>query len=168
MNERFRIEPLTAKHDRKVFYCDVDVLNGYFYQQVSQDVRRRITACYVVIEVKTNRIAGYYTLAASSIALDDMPDVLAKRLPYYRAVPVARLGRLAIDNEFRGIGLGAALLWDAVMRSIRSEIAVFALVVDAKDEQAISFYRHHGFFEFGSLQNHLLLPLTNRLLQNFH
>ncbi len=97
-----------------------------------------------------------------------MPYTLVKRLPYYQAVPVARLALLAIDNAFRGIGLGAALLWDAVMRSIRSEIAVFALVVDAKDEQAIAFYRHHGFFEFGSLQNQLLLPLTNRLLQNFH
>jgi predicted GNAT family N-acyltransferase len=107
----------------------------------------------IVIEVETNRIAGYYTLAASSIALDDIPDTLAKRLPDYQAVPVARLGCLVIDNAFRGIGLAAALLWDAVMRSIRSEIAVFALVVDAKDKQATAFYLHHGFFEFGSLKN---------------
>jgi predicted GNAT family N-acyltransferase len=66
-----------------------------------------------------------------------------KRLPRYPSVPVARLCRLAVDQD-RGRKLGSALLWDAIQRSSRSEIAVFALVVDAKDDQAAAFYHHHG------------------------
>jgi hypothetical protein len=57
--------------------------------------------------------------------------------------------------------LGSALLWDAVQRSLRSEVAVFALVFDAKDDQAETFYRHHGFVAFGSQSRQLVLPLTN-------
>ena len=53
-----------------------------------------------------------------------------------------------------------ALLWDAVGRATRSEIAVYALVVDAKDEQAENFYRHHGFVAFGSMPKSLILPLS--------
>jgi ribosomal protein S18 acetylase RimI-like enzyme len=76
----------------------------------------------------------------------------------------ARLGRLAVHLDYRHRKLGAALLWDAVMRAIRSEVAVFALVVDAKDDQAVSFYQHHGFLKFGSLPKQLILPLTNRII----
>ncbi len=74
---------------------------------------------------------------------------------------MARLGRLAVDSAYRGRKLGAGLLWDAVTRALRSEIAVFALVVDAKDDEAEAFYRHHGFTAFGSLPRQLVLPLTN-------
>ena len=91
-------------------------------------------------------------MAAGGILLADMPEALSKRLPRYPSVPVARFGRLAVALAFQGIGLGGALLWDAVDRAARSEVAVYALVVDAKDEQAASFYRHHGFAPFGPAQ----------------
>ncbi len=110
-------------------------------------------------------MAGYYTLAAAGIPLADMPAQLAKRLPRYPSVPVARLGRLAVDQAYRGRKLGSALLWDAIQRSLRSEVAVFALVVDAKDEQAEAFYRHHGFVPFGSQPRQFVLPLTNLVVK---
>jgi predicted N-acetyltransferase YhbS len=113
--------------------------------------------------VATRRIAGYYTLAAGNIPLSEVPEALAKRLPRYPAVPVARLGRLAVHLDYRGQRLGAALLWDALLRARRSELAVFALVVDAKDDRAAAFYRYHGFMAFGSLPRQLVLPLTNRV-----
>ena len=116
-------------------------------------------------EVSAARIAGYYTLAAAGIPLADMPAELAKRLPRYPSVPVARLGRLAVDQAYRGRKLGSALLWDAVQRCLRSELAVFALVVDAKDDQAETFYRHHGFVPFGSQPRQLVLPLTNLIVK---
>jgi ribosomal protein S18 acetylase RimI-like enzyme len=75
------------------------------------------------------------------------------------------LGWLAVDQAFHGRKLGSALLWDAVQRSLRSEIAVFALIVDAKDDQAEAFYRHHGFVSFGSQPRQLVLPLTNLILK---
>jgi ribosomal protein S18 acetylase RimI-like enzyme len=158
-----RIEALTAAHDRVGFASGVEALDRYFREQVGQDVRRRVTVCYVAVEVATGRITGYYTLAAGSILLAEVPQVLVKRLPRYPAVRVARLGRLAVHLEWRGQRLVAALLWDAVLRSSRSELGVFALVVDAKDDQAVAFYRHHGFIAFGSLPRQLVLPLRNRV-----
>jgi predicted GNAT family N-acyltransferase len=70
------------------------------------------------------------------------------------------MGRLAVDEAFRGNKLGAALMWDAAMRAARSEVAVFALAVDAKDATAEAFYRYHGFLAFGSLPRQLLFPLS--------
>lgn len=164
MTARFTIETLVSGHDRTGLLSGVEPLDKYFREQVSQDVSRRVTACYVAADITTSRIAGYYTLAAGSIPLVDVPEQLAKRLPRYKTVPVARLGRLAIHLDFRGQKLGGALLWDAMMRAIRSEVAVFALVVDAKDDQAAAFYCHHGFVEFGSHPHQLVLPLTNRVI----
>jgi ribosomal protein S18 acetylase RimI-like enzyme len=158
---RFRIEPLSKQHDRSGFHCGTEALDRYFREQVSQDVRRRAAGCYVAVERESGKIAGFYTLAASGIALDEMPEALVKRLPRYPIVPVARLGRLAVDEAFRGCKLGAALLWDAAARAARSEVAVFALIVDAKDEQAKAFYGHHGFVAYGSLPRQFILPLAN-------
>ncbi|HUI77242.1 MAG TPA: GNAT family N-acetyltransferase [Bryobacteraceae bacterium] len=158
----FVIEPLSSRHDRTEFTCGVDALDRYFRQQAGQDVRRRVAACFVAREIATDRIAGYYTLAAAGIPLTDMPAALAKRLPRYPSVPVARLGRLAVARDFQGLKLGGALLWDAVDRAVRSEVAVYALVVDAKDEAAESFYRHHGFVALSGAPRTLVLPLANR------
>jgi hypothetical protein len=76
-------------------------------------------------------------------------------------VIVARLGRLAVDQNYRSRKRGSALLWDAVQRSLRPEIAVFALVADPKDERAEAFSRHHGFVSCGSQSRQPVLPLTN-------
>lgn len=161
MSAPFPIETLGAQHNRKPFSCGVDALDRYFREQVTQDVRRRATTCYVAVEAATGRVAGYYTLAAGGVPLNEMPEALAKRLPRYPSVPVARMGRLAVDAAYRGRQLGATLLWDAVMRSARSELGVFALVVDAKNEQAETFYQHHGFALFGAGPRQFILSLTN-------
>lgn len=157
----FRLEVLRAEHDRKAFSCGVESLDRYFREQATQDIRRRVSACYVAIDEATSAIAGYYTLAAGGVPLDEMPSQLAKRLPRYASVPVVRMGRLAVDQHYRGKKLGAALLWDAVLRATRSEIAAFALVVDAKDTTAADFYRHHGFVALDDEQRRWLLPLSN-------
>ena len=156
----FIIEALGPDHDRSGFSCGAEALDRYFRDQVTQDMRRRATACYVAREAAGSKIAGYYTLAAGGVPLAELPAVLAKKLPRYPSVPVARLGRLAVDRAYRGRKLGGALLWDAIERSLRSEIAVFALIVDAKDDPAEAFYRHHGFVAFGSRPRQLVLPLT--------
>jgi GNAT superfamily N-acetyltransferase len=154
----FPVEILGA-HDRKQFTSGVAALDRYFREQVTQDVRRRATSCYVTTDAATGKVAGYYTLSAASIPVGDVGDDLAKRLPRYPSVPVARLGRLAVDEAYRGRKLGSLLLWDAAIRAARSEVMVFAMVVDAKDEPAEAFYRHHGFANFGSLPRQLILPL---------
>lgn len=160
MSGTFQIEVLKASHDRAGFSCGTEALDRYFREQVTQDVRRRATACYVALDTAKNIVAGYYTLAAGGVPLTDLPPALAKRLPRYPSVPVARMGRLAVDAKYAGQKLGAALLWDAAQRAIHSGVAVFALVVDAKDERAEAFYRHHDFVSFGSQPRQFILPLA--------
>ena len=160
MSERFEVVVLDRHHDRKAFGCGVEPLDRYFREQASQDVKRRATACYVAVELATGKVAGYYTLAAAGVPLGELPDELVKKLPRYPSVPVARLGRLAVDLAFRGQKLGGALVWDAVSRAIRSEVAVAALVVDAKDDAAAAFYRHLGFESLTGDALTLVMSLT--------
>lgn len=162
----FRLALLDAAHDRAVFNCDSEPLNRYLHEQVTQDVRRRVAACFVAL-AEGRRIAGYYTLASASLLLADLPARTAKKLPRYPTVPAVRMGRLAVDQAFKGQGLGGALLADALDRAARSEIAAYAMMVDAKDEAAVAFYRHHGFIALPDSPRTLLLPLaTVQLAQN--
>jgi ribosomal protein S18 acetylase RimI-like enzyme len=154
----FVVEPL-GKQDRSGFSCGIEALDHYFRRQVTQDIRRRVTACYVAIEAATRGVVGYYTLSAADVPITDLSLEVARRLPRYPSVPVARIGRLAVHNEYQGKKLGAALILNAALRAARSEIAVFALVVDAKDENAKAFYRYHGFETFGSIQRQLIAPI---------
>jgi ribosomal protein S18 acetylase RimI-like enzyme len=155
----FRVEPLGPGHERRAFDCGVEALDQYLASQASQDVRRRVSACYVAVELSSGKLAGFYTLAAGSVPLNDLPPDLTKRPPRYPAVPVARIGRLAIGRAFQGQKLGGALLADAALRAARSEVAVFALIVDAKDETAAAFYRHHGFEPIGGNDRQLIVSL---------
>jgi ribosomal protein S18 acetylase RimI-like enzyme len=155
------MEVLEASHGREGFTCGVDALDVYFAHQATQDVRRRASACYVAVESSTGKIVGYYTLAAGGVPLTDLPPALSKRLPRYPSVPVARIGRLAVHKSFHGQKLGGVLIADAATRAARSEVAVFALVVDAKDESAEAFYRHHGFEGFGTKAGTLIVPLKH-------
>jgi len=155
-----RSAPLDPARDRRTFTSGSEPLDRYFHQQVTQDIRRRVTACFVAIEESNQRIAGYYTLASASIALTDLPADVAKRLPRYPSIPAVRLGRLAVDQAFQGRGVGGVLLADALARALRVDIAAYALVVDAKDETAAAFYRHHGFIAFASQPLTLFLPLA--------
>ena len=159
MTGGFRVEVLGPGHSREGFTCGISALDEYFARQVTQDVRRRATTCFVAADAGSGRIAGYYTLAAGAVPLTDLPASLTKRLPRYPSVPVARLGRLAVDKSFQGQKLGAAMLADAAIRAMRSEVAVFAIVVDAKDDSAEAFYRHHGFDRFGTNIRQMILSL---------
>lgn len=155
----FRISLLSAEHDRSVFHSGSKPLDSYLKQQVAQDSRRRITACFVALDTE-NRIAGYYTLASASMLLSELPADIGKKLPRYPSVPAVRLGRLAVDHNFQGQGLGGALLADALDRAIRSEIAAYAMVVNAKDDRAAMFYHHHGFIILPTAKMTLFLPLA--------
>lgn len=155
----FQLALLNTAYDRTTFNSDSEPLNRYLREQVTQDVRRRVAACYVAL-ADGQRIAGYYTLASASLLLANLPASIGKRLPRYPTVPTVRMGRLAVDQAFKGQGLGGALLADALDRAARSEIAAFALMVDAKDEAAAAFYQHHGFITLPDSPLTLFLPLA--------
>lgn len=156
----FRIEALSSSHDRAGFRSGVEPLDRYFATQVTQDIRRRVSACFVAIEQTSGAVVGYYTVAASSIPLPDLAPDIANKLPRYPLVPAVRIGRLAVTQSHRGKGLGAGLIVDAIGRALRAEIAAFAIVVDAKDDGAAAFYKHHGFIAFTGSPMTLFLPLA--------
>lgn len=159
MSALFALARLQSSHDRKVFKSGSESLDQYFRQQVTQDVRRRVTACYVALTAE-QRIAGFYTLASTGLLLSELPASVGKKLPRYPSVPAVRMGRLAVDVDFKGLGLGGALLADALDRAARSDIAACALVVDAKDELAAAFYRHHGLIALPDQPMTLFVPLA--------
>ena len=155
----FLLVPLDAAHERAAFSSESEPLNRYLREQVTQDIRRRVAACFVAL-ADGQRIAGYYTLASASLVLSDLPASTGKKLPRYPTVPAVRMGRLAVDLAFKGKGLGGALLADALTRACHSQIAAFALMVDAKDKTAASFYQHHGFIALPDSPLSLFLPLA--------
>ncbi|MFZ5617848.1 MAG: GNAT family N-acetyltransferase [Pseudomonadota bacterium] len=157
----FTTEPLGKKHDRAAFSCGVAELDQYLKERASQDAKKRVAAPFVHIDPGTACIAGYYTLSSFSAELAALPDETAKKLPRYPLIPATLIGRLAIDEKFRGKGFGELLLVDALRRSLDGSrnIASFAVVVDAKDENAESFYEHFGFLRFKSASDRLFLPM---------
>lgn len=160
MNPTFRPERLGDQHERSAFACGEDALDRYFKTQVTQDIRRRIANCFLIVESATDTVAAYYTISASSFPLVDLPADEVRRLPRYPSVPAVRMGRLAVDQRFQGQGLGAAMLADAVSRTLRAEPAVFTLLADAKNERAAAFYRRFGFRDLSDLPSTLFLPLA--------
>lgn len=155
----FRIEALSPRHNREGFSSGVDALDSYLLKQVGQDIRRRVTSCFVLITDAEN-IAGYYTIAATSIILIDLPEPMQRKLPHYPAVPATLMGRLAVDHRYRGRGFGTLLLFDAFSRTLRSEIASFAFIVDAKNERAESFYEQYGFLRLQRSDRRFFLTLS--------
>ena len=139
-----RIEPLNALHDRKGFVCGKEALDQYFQRQVTQDARRHLATPFVMV-MPDGVIGGFYTLSSTALRLHDLPDDIAKRLPRYPLIPATLIGRLAIDRRHHGQGWGSFLLLDALHRSTRSQVASFAVIVGAIDDDARAFYVHQGF-----------------------
>jgi ribosomal protein S18 acetylase RimI-like enzyme len=157
-----RSAKLDAAHAE--FDCGSEPLNRYFKELVTQDISRNLASCFVAYDLANESSnvppLGYYTLSSASVAMLDLPIALTKKLPRYPSVPAVRLGRLAVSAQAQGTGLGGVLLVDAIQRTQRSDIAAYAMVVDAKDEAAVRFYEHFGFVRFASLPSMLYLRLS--------
>lgn len=156
------VEPIGKHHKRGDFSCGYEALDQYLKKQATQDARRMVAAPFILTrESNRKTIVGYYTLSASGISLQDLPDEIIKKLPAYPVVPVTLLGRLAIDQRDKGQGLGEFLLIDALKRALKqsSQIAAAAVVVDAIDEKAAGFYRHFGFIDFPDKPGRLFVPM---------
>lgn len=140
-----RVEALSDQHDRESFASGVEPLDRYLRQQAGQDARRRVASCFVLVSDSDRVPIGYYTLAATSIALAELPEAPAKRLPRYPVVPATLMGRLAVDARHRGRGHGEFMLFDAFSRVLRNDIASYAFVADAKNDKAARFYQRYRF-----------------------
>ncbi|MDN5753960.1 MAG: GNAT family N-acetyltransferase [Nitrosospira sp.] len=156
------ITPLEKAHDRKSFDCGNEALNRYLREQARQDAEKCVTAPFVLTRPDSLIVLGFYTLSASVIRVEELPPDLMKRLPRYGQLPVTLLGRLAVDRSAGGQGVGEFLLADALRRSLEAaqQIAAMAVIVEAKDGQAESFYRHFDFVPFQQTPLRLFLPMT--------
>jgi len=144
------IELLNKKHNRKDFDCGKELLNDYLKTQAGQDVKRKLSVCFVLTDSETKVIQGYYTLSNSSIPLSSFSEQIKKKLPKsYKSIPTTLLGRLATDKKYQGNGIGKFLLIDALKRSygISNEIGSFGIIVDPIDDDAKSFYQKYDFIE---------------------
>lgn len=147
---KYVIEILDKAHRKREFGSGKALMDQYLHTQAGQDVKRKLTACFVLVDLETDLLGGYYTLANNSIPLTVIPDNLRKKLPpTYTSIPTTLLGRLAVDERFQGKGIGKVLLIDALKRSFNMSkyIASFAVVVDPLDNEAEQFYEKFGFIK---------------------
>jgi GNAT superfamily N-acetyltransferase len=150
-----------AVHDRQGFGCGVPVLDEYLHRFAEQHRRRGISSVYVLTDsAQPERILGYYTLSAAELDAQRISEAGRKKLPRY-PVPCFRMGRLACRSDQQGRGLGKLLIGCAVDRCLkaRQQVAAYALIVDAKDEDAKAFYLHFGFKRLLDAGLTLYLPL---------
>ncbi len=158
----YRIRAFDKAVDTASFRCGQAPLDEYIERYASQDVRRNVARVFIATpELDPRRLAGYFTLSAGSVGCSDLPESLAKKLPRY-PVPVALIGRLAVDAAFQGKGLGSILLVDACRKVAHASrtLVVAGLVVDAKDAAAAAFYRHFGFLPLPGQPARLVLPAS--------
>lgn len=155
-----RVEPLSVHHDRSQFESGVEPLDRYLRSQAGQDSRKNMAAIFVLV-LSDGAIGGYFTLSATSLRFGELPQSIVRKLPRYPLVPATLLGRLAVDRRHQGKGYGRHLLADALFRAVRSEIASFAVVVDAKDENARRFYERESFLRFPEQPMKLFRPMRD-------
>ncbi len=156
----YQIRSFDKKVDATTFRCGQPILDEYIRRYASQDVRRNVARVFIATpERDSHLLAGFLTLSAGSVSCCELPEALAKKLPRY-PVPVALIGRLAVDTDFQGKGVGSILLADACQKVTHASatLAVAGIVVSAKDAAAAAFYRHFGFLPLPGQPTRLLLP----------
>jgi GNAT superfamily N-acetyltransferase len=153
---------LTKDHERNSFDCGVAALNDYLKKYALQNQKKHAARTYVA--TRGNRIVGYYSLAYGSLSLEEAPQSVKSGLSRH-PIPVILLARLAVDSTEQGLGLGLALLKDALLRTVQAaEIAgLRAMLVHAKDDSARGFYEKYGFERSPIDAYHLFLRLSDIL-----
>ncbi|MEK7723543.1 MAG: GNAT family N-acetyltransferase [Acidobacteriota bacterium] len=152
----FAIQPLSKHHNRENFDCGEESLNTFLKKFARQNNERELSKTYVAVAENGDEVLGYYTISSGSIVSDNVPE----NLPRY-PVPVAHLGRLAVDKKAKGQKLGEILLFDALKRiaAISEQLGIYAVEVVALNETAKKFYLKYGFKELADDELHLYLSI---------
>ena len=156
------------KHIRSSFFCGRESLDTYIRKQASQDLKKRVSTTFVLIDDPDTHILAYYTLSSYTVDIAALEESFAKRLPRYPALPATLLGRLAVDNDQKGKRFGELLLIDALQKSLSAsmQVASLAVIAEALDERALSFYRKYGFNQ-ETMKLYLPMKSVEELCQNF-
>ena len=156
--KQLNIAKLERTHERKGFDCGKEKLNAYIQTLASQHEDRNIGRTFVMTATGETKVLGFYTLVASSVSFEHMPE--GEKVPKY-PVPVLKLAQLAVDQSMQGQGLGEFLLFDALARAerISREVAVFAVEVDALDDTVAAFYAKYEFTPLKNDKLHLYMSM---------
>lgn len=149
---------MSDRHDRRSFASGVEPLDTHL-RRARPQARRRVATRFVLVGNDEHLPIGYYTLAVTGMALAELPEALAKRLPRYPMVPATFTGRLAVDARHQRQGHGEFMLLDAFGRALRNEVASYAFV-DVRDDKAVRFYQCYGFRSLAAGARRLFMPMT--------
>lgn len=161
-------ERLARTHDRGSFDCGVPALNDFLKRSARQNQDRDLIQTRLVRDdTNPSRIKGFYTLAAGSIRYAEADNELSRGAPTQYDIPIILLARLAVDLEFQRLGIGRALLKNAMLCTleIADSAGVRALLVDAKDDGARTWYEGFGFAPFNTAPLRLFL-LTRKIRES--
>ena len=152
---------LATDHQFDDFSCYVDSLDVWLKKRAYPNQLSGASRTYVVLA--SNRVVGYYSLASGALALNDAPSQFRRNMP--DPIPVAILGRLAVDKSFQGKGLGVALLQDAVVRTAQASgiLGIRGLIVHALSNEAKAFYEYHGFVASPTQFMTLILSINGKV-----
>jgi len=165
LEERYRFEALGEQHLglRAEFSCGEDALDRYLHERARREMERLVAAVWVLYDTEKERLAGYYTLSAAVVERVDLPSEITHRIARYQVYPATLIGRLAVDHRYQGQRLGGRLLLDALARAhtLSRQVASWAVITDAKNGEAQSFYEHYGFQPLPTAQHgrRLFLPM---------
>ncbi len=157
------IEPLAPYHDRAAFSCGEPSPDDYIKTKASQDLKRQLTRCNILVpQPGQSLILGYYTVASHTIDLQELDEASRKKLRAYAVLPALLVGRLAVDSSFKGAGLGWLLMMHAMRTclEISFQAGSTGVVVDALHEQAAGFYSEMGFAPIGRDPLRLHMPMA--------
>jgi GNAT superfamily N-acetyltransferase len=159
---KYVIVHLEKNHIKAEFKSGSDALDQYLKTQASQDIKKNVAVTYVLTYPDSDQVLGYYTISSIGIFPGDLPDDVVRKLPRYPVLPGILLGRLAVDENFKGKKIGTYLLIDALKKSlaVSNQIGIVAVIVDAKNKEAVAFYKHHDFIELPENSHRLFLLLT--------
>ena len=163
------IELLDKKrHNRSAFASGNDSLDNYIRKQASQELKKKVSTVFVLIDSPNVDIIAYYTLSSYTVDVSNLNEDFAKTVPRYPLLPATLLGRLAVSQSHQGKGIGELVLIDALKRVLdaTSQVASLAVVVEAIDENAVRFYQKYGFEQFKQYSTKLYLP-TKLIAENF-
>lgn len=150
--------PLGDGHRLDEFACGIASLDDWLKRRARANQASGASRTYVVAD-ESGRVLGYYCLSSGALALNEAPGGLKRNMP--DPIPMALLGRLAIDQSWQGRGLGRALLRDAVERTQAAGaiLGIRGLLVHALSEEAKMFYGRYGFVAAPSRPMMLVMSL---------
>lgn len=164
MKSGIRLEPLHRRHEVQTFDSGRESLNRFLIQHALQSQQANSSRTYVILDEM--KVVAFYSLAFGQLEHADAPERLTTGVARH-PILVMLLARLAVSADRHGAGLGAALMKDAAQRTLQAaDIAgLRALLVHAKDQNAVLFYKRFGFLRSPTEAFHLALPLKDMRAQ---